>query len=53
MPKQIHRMAIRERLENSKKALEQKVKDIDLALQYLDKVPDYEQSHDAISRVGF
>lgn len=50
MPRQ---MTIRERLESQKKALEERLVNVNKALDLMDKNPSFEAVHDAVTKAGY
>ena len=50
---QLHRETLRDRLENQKRTLEGALADVNQALAFIDKNPDFEKFHDVVGKAGY
>lgn len=50
---QIHRQTLRERLEEQKRALEGALADVNEALGFIDKNPEFEKFHNVVGKAGY
>lgn len=53
VPVDMRNMSLRERLEGQKRRLEMQLKNVNEALECLDKNADFEKFHDAVTRAGY
>lgn len=53
MPETIAVMTLRERLIDQKKSIEKRLQDVNSALDFLDKNPNFEEFHNLIGRTGY